>query len=248
MSLSVYLESQKQAIMASMAIQNAKKQNNTSADFSDSRISIFSDLVKNQISTQSEICNQFGSQVSSAKNKGQAEVAQSLAKANGGISELESLISWAGAASQDFAGVAGISDSALSSISQNLGSAVQYGAKEISNTVSNINQAISRISTPENQPINSAVQTIQNNINTVASNATATSNQVTQSTLATQQPGTTDASAKVAATDIKTTDTKTDKVQAKPAKDVNPVANTAVDTSVEVPATVKNPFTVGDKK
>jgi len=246
MSLSVYLESEKQAIIASMAVQNAKNQKNSTAastDFSDSRISIFSDLVKNEIRNKSAVCNEYSSQVSSAKGKGQAEVAQSLAKANNGISEMQGLISWAGATSQDFAGATGISSNALSSISQNLGSAIQFGASEISNTVSNINQAISRISTPENQSLNTTVQNVQNNINSVASNATAATNQVTQATTTPQQAGVAAQTDTKEIANTKTADVKTDKT-ATAQTEVNQTANTAVDTSVEVPATVKNPFVV----
>jgi len=171
MSLSLYLQSQKQAIATSVAMQNAMKKRNpdmaTTMDTSGSNISIFSAQVREAIRNQAAKCNDTSSQIVLKKGKNN-EAVKSCSEVTTEIAALQSLTAWAGVASQEIANIPGISDSAISSINKNMGDAVNFGAATINNAASQANEALSKITTTENKPLESVVKSVQNNIKSVA--------------------------------------------------------------------------------
>ena len=177
MGLSLYLQSQKQAIATNVAMQNAMKKRNPDAadnfDTTGSNISIFSAQVREAIRNQAAKCNDTSSQIVLKKGKNN-EAVQSCSEVSAEIAALQSLTAWAGVASQEIASIPGISDSAISSINKNMGEAVNFGAATISNAASQANEALSKINTTQNKPIETVVKTVQNNINAVAQNAVST--------------------------------------------------------------------------
>jgi len=178
MGLNLYLQSQKQAIATGILLQNASAKKNTDVannfDFSDSKISIFSSQVKEAIRAKALQCNDSSSKIVMNKTKDQEQVAGNCSDVNSKVIDLQSLISWAGAASQEIANIPGISESAMSSINQNMGAAVQYGSSVISNVVSHATEALSKINAPENKAIETVVKSAQNNIQTAAQEVTTT--------------------------------------------------------------------------
>lgn len=181
MGLSLYLASQKQAIATNVAMQNAMKKRNPDKaenfDISGSSISIFSSQVKEAIRKQAEKCNDVSSQIVLKKGKNN-EAVQSCSEVSAEIAALQSITAWAGVASQEIASIPGISDSAISSINKNMGEAVNFGATTISNSASQANEALSKISTTENKPVAAVVKTVQNNIKAVAQKAVANTDNV----------------------------------------------------------------------
>lgn len=177
MGLSLYLQSQKQAIATNVAMQNAMKKRNPDIadnfDTTGSTISIFSAQVREAIRNQAAKCNDTSSQIVLKKGKNN-EAVQSCSEVSTEIAALQSLTAWAGVASQEIASIPGISDSAISSINKNMGEAVNFGAATISNAASQANEALSKINTTQNKPIETVVKTVQNNINAVAQNAVST--------------------------------------------------------------------------
>ncbi|HBG49200.1 MAG TPA: hypothetical protein DDW90_06805, partial [Cyanobacteria bacterium UBA9971] len=164
-------------IATNVAMQNAMKKRNPDAadnfDTTGSNISIFSAQVREAIRNQAAKCNDTSSQIVLKKGKNN-EAVQSCSEVSAEIAALQSLTAWAGVASQEIASIPGISDSAISSINKNMGEAVNFGAATISNAASQANEALSKINTTQNKPIETVVKTVQNNINAVAQNAVST--------------------------------------------------------------------------
>lgn len=174
MGPSLYLASQMQAIAQSVAQQNALKQKNQnlsdSTDVTSSRISIFSDLIKQEIREKSAKANATSSEVLLQKGK-QGSVAGSCIEVNEKIAELQSLISWAGVASSEIANLPGISDAAISSINSKMTQTVQYGAQAISKSVAQANEVLAKVTNaPQNQSVGKVAEKVQENINNVAQN------------------------------------------------------------------------------
>ena len=246
MGLSLYLQSQKQAIATSIALQNAtKKQTNTTnnSDFSDSKISIFSSQVREAIRAQAAQCNDSSSRIAMNKAKNQEQVAGTCSEVNSKVLDLQSLISWAGAASQEIASTPGISDSAISSINQNMGATIQYGSSAINNAVSQASEALTKINTPENKSLDTVVKSVKNNIQSVAQQVTGTTATKAQDeTLVNTQTGTV-----TAATD-NTNKATTDKTTKTVATE-NKTKDNTVETKTET-ADLKtdNPFAVEAKE
>lgn len=217
MGLSLYLESQKQSIATSVAMQNAAKKRNpdstNSFDNTDSCISIFSAEVRKSIRDKASSCNETSSQIVLKNAKNQDQVANSCSDVNSRVAELQSLISWAGTASQEIASIPGLSASAISAVNKNMSETMQFGSSLISNSIAQANEALSKINVPQNnqnQPLEAVVKTTQNNLNAVAQSATSTVN--------TGITATTDA--KEASATTKPVETKTEavKTEAEPVK------------------------------
>jgi len=196
MGLSLYLQSQKQAIATNVSMQNAMKKRNPDMadgfDTSSSSISIFSSQVKEAIRKQAAKCNDVSSQVVLKKGKNN-EAVKSCSEVSAEIAALQSITAWAGVASQEIASIPGISDSAISSINKNMGDAVNFGAATISSSASQASEALSKINTTENKPVESVVKTVQNNIKSVAQETVASvqTTPVSQGkAVATEQDGT----------------------------------------------------------
>lgn len=175
MGPSLYLASQMQAIAQSVAQQNALKQKNPNTsdinDVTSSRISIFSDLIKQEIREKSAKANATSSEVLLQKGKNQGSVAGSCIEVNEKIAELQSLIAWAGASSSEIANLPGISDAAISSINSNMSQTVQYGAEAVSKSVAQANEVLAKVTNaPQNQSVGKVAEKVQENINNVAQN------------------------------------------------------------------------------
>lgn len=232
MGFGLYLESQKQAIANSVAMQNSiSKRNpqlNQGLDVSSSFISIFSDQVKAAIRTQAAKCNETTNQILLKNNKN-VEAVKSCSEVNQEIAELQTLTSWAGGASQEIASLPGISNSAITSIKQNLSSAINFGVSAINETAANANEALSKINTPQNKQIGDAISKVQNNINNVAQD-TITNKQKATGLDNTQNitSGTNISDATLAKTPIPATDGKTASTDIKQPdlKSIPPVKNT----------------------
>jgi len=231
MGLSLYLQSQKQAIATNVAMQNAmtKRNPNLASNFDTSSISIsiFSSQVKEAIRKQALKCNDVSSQVVLKKGKNN-EAVQSCSEVSAEISSLQSLTSWAGVASQEIASIPGISDSAISSINKNMGEAVNFGAATINDAASQASEALSKLNTTQNKPVEAVVKSVQSNIKSVAQKAVTTAETIsaTQGQTVTGQdgaaPAATKAAAPVTAEQKVEAEKKTAEVKAEVAKLDNP--------------------------
>jgi hypothetical protein len=172
--LNVYLESQKQNIATSVAIQNAMKKRNPglsdNADFTDSFVSIFSAQIRTEIRDKAEQFNNISNQVGFKNEKNQIEAINSCNEVNGKVADLKSLLSWAGSASQEIASIPGLSNSAASTVKQAMSETMQFAASTINNSISLANEALSKIKViPDNQN-EQTVGTKQNNFNNFEQN------------------------------------------------------------------------------
>ena len=179
MSLGVYLESQKQSIATNIAIQNAMKKQNpnssNSIDMTDSRVSIFSAQIREAIREKAASCNDISNQIILKKEKNQAETLNSCSDVTQKIGDLQALTAWANAATQEIASIPGISSSAINAVKQAMSQTMQFASAAINNSVSQANEALSKIKVVENNKIQSsqneaAIQETQNNLQTVAEN------------------------------------------------------------------------------
>ncbi len=171
MAVNLYLESQKNSIATTVILQNAMKEQNQnyndSFDVVSSKVSIFSVKVNAEIREKASQCNNISNQILYEKGKAQNELGSSVSDINGKVEELQSLVNWAGSVSQDLANTPGISDTAITSIQQNMGETVKLGESLVRNSVAQASEVLEKVSTPENETI---VKEAKQNISEITHN------------------------------------------------------------------------------
>ena len=179
MGFSVSLEAQKQSIETSVALQSAMKKRNpnlaANADFTDTYVSIFGAQIRSAIRDQAAKANDTSSQIVLKNGRNQSEMASSLTGVNQKVAELQSLISWASAATQDIASIPGMSSSALVAVQQSMGETMKFASAAINNSITRANEALSQISTvqndnAQNNQTSEIVNKTQSNLSSIAQN------------------------------------------------------------------------------
>lgn len=194
MGLSVSLEAQKQSIETSVAMQTAMKKRNpnlaANADFTDTYVSIFGAQIRAAIRDQAAKANNTSSQVVLRNGNNQGEVANALTGVNQNVADLQSLIAWAGAATQEIANIPGMSSSALTAVQQTMNDTMQFASAAINNSITRANEALSQIKNTQtnkvqNNQTSEIVDKTQSNLASIAQN-TAQVVQNTQPAVANQ--------------------------------------------------------------
>lgn len=179
MGLSVSLEAQKQSIETSVAMQTAMKKRNpnlaANADFTDTYVSIFGAQIRAAIRDQAAKANDTSSQIVLKNRNNQGEVASSLTGVNQNVADLQSLISWAGAATQEIANIPGMSSSALTAVQQTMNDTMQFASAAINNSITRANEALSQIKNTQtnkvqNKQTSEIVNKTQSNLESISQN------------------------------------------------------------------------------
>jgi len=159
----VALDCKKKGLMAKTVSNASSSVNTTSA-----AISLFGFDIRQKIQNDAERCNITSSQLFASRPKEEQDSVLNLCSgANKHINNLQDTLSWTQKAGQELMTLPALDDRAKSTLSNTMKETLNFGTETISNAISNINEAMTKLSgTASDAPesVKSTVSKTQNSI------------------------------------------------------------------------------------